>query len=297
MNLAIIGVPYNSAGVTTAEALAPSVLRAEGLIDALAQHNDVADYGDIEITPKPASRRDRESGVIAPETLLGMVMATRAAVTRAYQDRRMPVLIGGDCPVLLGGLLAARDQLGHGPALLFVDGHEDSYPPKDSLTGEAADMELGLALGFTKLTGLDELGTLLPLVNPHEVVLLGPRDRAEVEADGIRSIGTRVVVLDDTEMRAAGIGVTVQSWLDQFQHQPGRFWFHLDWDVLSTDDMPAVSYPQPGGLTWGEVDEIARAAIHADHLIGIDTTIYNPQLDRDRSVARRIVAFLADVTH
>ena len=35
---------------------------------------------------------------------------------------------------------------GDQPGLLFVDGHEDAWPPSASPTGEAADCELGLAL-------------------------------------------------------------------------------------------------------------------------------------------------------
>ncbi len=59
--------------------------------------------------------------------------------------------------------------------------------------------------------------------------------------------------------------------------------------------MPAVSYPQPGGLAWDELETIARAAFHADHLIGMDLTLYNPQLDPTRSAARKIVDFLAGI--
>ena len=296
MNLAIVGVPYNSAGTETAEALAPAALRAEGLIDALAAHNDVADYGDISIDPAPTGKRDRQSGIIDPDSLVSMVSATRKAIARAYDERRMPIVVGGDCALLLGGLLAARDQLGYGPGLLFVDGHEDSYDPKKSLNGEAADMELGLAVGFTKLEGIDDLARELPIIDPREVVLLGPRDRGQVETEGHRSVASRVIVLDDTELRAAGIEATVNRWLDQFQHRPGRFWFHLDWDVLTVEEMPAVSYPQPGGLTWDEIEPVAGAAIHAHHLVGMDTTLYNPELDPDRTCARRIVSFLAEVT-
>jgi arginase len=296
MKLAIIGVPFNSAGSHTAEALAPAALRDAGLVAALARHNDVVDYGDVSFDPAKSEKRDRESGLIAPHALASMIAAVRAAAARAYGEGRMPVMIGGDCAILLGGLLAARDQLGYGPGLLFVDGHEDSYEPKKSLNGEAADMELGLATGFTKLTGLPELADELPIVDPHEIVLIGARDSAQVESEGHASIGTRVIVLADTELRAAGVESTILRWLEQFQHKPGRFWFHLDWDVLSADEMPAVSYPQPGGLAWDELETVARAALHADHLIGVDLTLYNPQLDPDGTAAEKIVAFLADVT-
>jgi len=296
MRLAVIGVPTNSAGVSGGEAAAPDALRAAGLIEALAVGNDVVDFGNVSFAPEPTDRRDAETGIISPLTMQSMITATRAAVTRAYDERRMPLVIGGDCPLLIGCLLAGRDQIGRGPGLLFVDGHEDAYPPKESLTGESADMELGLVVGFTKLSGLPDLAAELPIVDPHDVVLLGPRDKAEVERDGIESVAHRVIVLDDAHLRAAGIEITLKRWLDQFQHRPGRFWFHLDWDVLSSEGMPAVSYPQPGGLAWDEVEIIAKAAISADHLIGIDTTIYNPDLDPDGAHARKIVEFLARVT-
>lgn len=296
MQLGVIGVPTNSAGIAGGEALGPDALRAAGLIEALAVGNDVVDYGNVSFAPEPSDRRDPESGIISPESMVSMIAATRLAVRRAYEDHRMPLVIGGDCPLLLGCLLAARDQIGRGPGLLFVDGHEDAYPPKGSLTGESADMELGLAVGFTKVEGLDALAAELPIVDPHDVVLLGPRDRAEVERDGVESVANRVIVLDDAQLRAAGIEMTVKRWLDQFQHRPGRFWFHLDWDVLSSDEMSAVSYPQPGGLAWDELAVIAEAACAAEHLIGIDATIYNPELDSDGELGRRIISFLVSAT-
>ena len=88
---------------------------------------------------------------------------------------------------------------------------------------------------------------------------------------------------------------TVTRWLNQFINKPGRFWFHLDVDVLSSDANPAVSYPQPGGLAWDEVEEIARQAMTADHLIGIDIAGYNPDRDADGATARAIVKALAGV--
>ena len=296
MRLAVIGVPYNSSGVEGGEALGPAVLREHGLIDALQRKNDVIDLGDISFERADAPRRDRRTGLISPRTMLTMITAVREAVTHAYDDRRMPMVVGGDCPLLLGCLLAARDRLGFPVGLIFVDGHEDAWDPHGSVTGEPADMELGLALGVTAISGLPELMAELPLLDPHEVVLLGPRDRAELMAEGQQSVGGHVIVLDDAQLRSAGIGNTVGRWLDHLGQNPGRFWLHLDWDVLSSDDMPAVSYPQPGGLHWDELREIATAACNADHLVGIDLTIYNPDLDPARAAARRIVEFVADAT-
>jgi arginase len=296
MNLAVIGVPYSSAGPDTAEALAPRVLREEGLISELAQHNEVADFGDIPLASATAGQRNGALGSAEPESQARVIAATRSAVERAYDDRRMPVVIGGDRALLLGCLLAARDQLGYGPAVLYVDGREGGESLHDSTAGEAAGTVLEFALGFAKAGQMAGLTDTAPLLDPHQVVLLGPHDRAESGGADRPSINDRVIVLDDAELRGAGIEMTVKRWLDQFQRNPGRFWFHLSWDVLSSEAMPAVSHAQAGGLTWDEVGTIARAAMHADHLIGLDVGLYNPLLDPDRASARKIVSLLAGLT-
>ena len=55
--------------------------------------------------------------------------------------------------------------------------------------------------------------------------------------------------------------------------------------------MAAVRYPQPGGLTWDELGRLTDAALAVPGLLGIDLTIYNPDLDPDGAGARRIVAY------
>jgi arginase len=167
MRIGLIGVPFNSAGVSHGEARAPAALRASGLIEALQRVADVHDYGDIALR-ETSPQRDPASGIIAPVNLTEMVGAVRSEVIRAISRGDVPLVIGGDCPLLLGCLAAARDAYGR-VGLFFVDGHEDAWPPQQSTTGEAADMELGLALGVTQATGLDDLATVLPLVRPEDV--------------------------------------------------------------------------------------------------------------------------------
>ena len=54
-------------------------------------------------------------------------------------------MLGGDCSILLGNLLALRRRGRYG--LLFVDGHADFYHPEANPNGEAASMDLAFATG------------------------------------------------------------------------------------------------------------------------------------------------------
>jgi arginase len=292
MRLALIGVPYTSSGATGGEARAPDALRAAGLLEALREA-DIVDYGNVSFAA-PTPDRDLVTGIIAPESLAGMVLAVRDAVRRAFAEDRFPVVVGGECPLLLGCLAAARDTFGQ-VGLLFVDGHEDAWPPRSSATGEAADMEIGFALGLTRPAGIAALAELLPLISVDNTVVLGPRDRDEIAAADIPSVASLVTFRDDEALHNRDQAAMVAAEAPRLAGGSGRWWFHLDLDVLASDALDAVRYPQPGGLAWSDVEAITGAALRTPGLVGWNITIYNPDLDPDASGARRIVAFLETV--
>ena len=160
-DVVLIGVPTNSSGTADGVARAPGVLRQRGLAAALAGRPGFTDAGDL-VLAAPRPRRG-PSGLLAEDALIVMIGQVREAVSAAREGGRFPLLIGGDCPVILGALAALQAGAG-GPGLLFVDGHEDAWPPGASPTGEAADCELGLALRMFDV-GLDSrLSAVLPRI-------------------------------------------------------------------------------------------------------------------------------------
>jgi arginase len=285
--IGLLGVPTNSAGKIDGVARGPIVLRDEGLVDALHRHAKVHDYGDVTL-PDPSPTRDSRSHVIDPDGLDALVARVRDAVAPILDNGHLPLVIGGDCPLLLGCLAASpgRDRVG----LLFVDGHEDAYLPMQSSTGEAADMELAFALGMADASWSPELATLLPLVAPADVRILGARDAELLRAEGVASLRDRVALVDGKRLAADA----VRSAAAACASLPHPWWFHLDLDVLSTEALPAIDYPQLGGLGWDELAVVATTALRADPR-GWDVTIYNPDLDPTRVHARRIVRFIGSV--
>ena len=285
--IGLLGVPTNSAGKIDGVARGPLVLREAGLVDALHRHAKVNDYGDLTL-PDPSPIRASRSHVIDPGGLDALVVRVRDAVKQILDNAHLPLILGGDCALLLGCLAASsgRERVG----LLFVDGHEDAYLPMQSSTGEAADMELGFALGMAEASWSPELSNLLPLVAPTDVRILGARDGELLRAEGVASLHDRVALVDGARLADDPARMAAAACASL----PRPWWFHLDLDVLSTQALPAVDYPQPGGLGWDELAVVATTALSAAPR-GWDVTIYNPDLDPTRVHARRIVRFMGSV--
>jgi arginase len=284
-SIGLIGVPSNSGGAKDGVARAPAALREAGLIESLWGHVKVTDYGDL-VLPDPSPERDSETHLIDPDGFARLVPLVRDAVRNVLDEGHLPLVIGGDCPLLLGCLLASR--AGKHIGLLFVDGHEDAYLPEQSSSGEVADMELAFALGIADPSWSKELAALLPAVGPAETCILGARDAETLRREGVPSLGDRVWLVDgDALVRDPG-GAAARA----CSSLPRPWWFHLDLDVLSTESLAAIDYPQPGGLDWDGLTELTTTALGHDPA-GWDVTIYNPDLDPDRVHARRIVQFLA----
>jgi len=279
----LIGVPANSSGTVDGVARAPGVLRERGLSAVLASRPGFTDAGDLTL-PVPQPWRG-PSGLLAETALIAMIEEVRDAVGAARARRRFPLLVGGDCPVVLGALAALQAERGR-PGLLFVDGHEDAWPPRASPTGEAADCELGLALGLFD-TGLDpRLRDALPRLRAEDVIAAGPRDLDELAAAGIPTLAGQLrALIRPSELTAAGCAEAGAC-------LPAPWWLHTDLDVLATSELAAVDYPQPGGLTWPQLTQITTAALAADGCAGWSVCIYNPDLDPDRHSADTIITYL-----
>ena len=281
--LALIGVPANSSGTVDGVARGPAVLRQRGLATALARQPGVADAGDL-VLPVPVPVRG-PSGLLAEDALVAMIRHVAQAVGAARGRGRFPLLLGGDCPVILGALAALqaeRDRAG----LLFVDGHEDAWPPRASPTGEAADCELGLALRLFDAGLSPQLRAVLPRIDPADVAAVGPRDTVELAAAGVASLDGQLGAL----IRPAEL--TADSYAAALAGLPPPWWLHTDLDVLATAELAAVDYPQPGGLTWDRLTGLTATALATDGCVGWSVCIYNPDLDPGRDGADAIISYI-----
>ncbi len=265
----------------------PDALLGAGLAERLnARH-----VGRVEPPPYD-DRRDPETLLLNPQGIKDYSIKLANAVTPVLQAGEFPIVLGGDCSIMLGCLLALKRRDRYG--LLFLDGHADFYQPEAEPNGEVASMELALAAGRGPAL-VAELEGKRPLVRDEDVVAFGRRDGEESAEHGSQRIeDTAIQVIDLQEVReygavdAAGRAVAYLS-----RPELSGFWVHLDADVLDDAVMPAVDYRMPGGLSWDELATVLRVVVASGRAVGLDVTIFNPKLDTDGSIAKVFVDTLA----
>ncbi|GHC99808.1 arginase [Streptomyces violarus] len=279
---------------------APSVLGlrptgVEELPEALLGHGLAEGLGAVRAgrvePPAYDPERDPDSGVLNPDGIAAYSVALADAVSAVLDDSRFPVVLGGDCSVLLGNLLALRRRERHG--LLFLDGHTDFYQPSAEPAGEAASMELALATGRGPrvLADLEGRG---PLVRDEDVVALGFRDAEESMAYGMQPLPSALHAMELDTVRALGAAEAARRAVGLLTGDSAGagYWIHLDVDVLDDAAMPAVDYRQPGGLSWRELETVLRTALSGGGAVGLDIAIFNPRLDPEGSIAERLTECL-----
>lgn len=287
MSWELTGVPYTSAREPGGIAEAIGILRSCGLAERLADAG-VEDAGDLELGA-PAGERGG-SGLLNEAALAELVEASRTRVREAHMRGSRPLLIGGDCPVLLGPLAAIR-AAGDRPGLVMLDGHEDAWPPARSDTGEGSDSEIAIALGRVPALPAP---LAVPVLTPAAIAQLGPRDLAELEEEDVPSLRDELACFaSGAEVAAAGEPAEALARRAIEAIEADGFWLHVDLDVLATAEFRAVDYPQEGGIDWPTLDRLSRTAARDPRCRGASVVIYNPALDPDRSDAGRLVDYLA----
>ncbi|HET8593205.1 MAG TPA: arginase family protein [Solirubrobacterales bacterium] len=278
--LAVLDAPIDCSGAGRGEEHAPAALRAAGLVERLGARD--AGEADGRIRDR---RRDPETGVIGAGEVRRASTVIAAGVREVLDARERPLVLGGDCTLLLGVFQA----LPAGSGLWFVDGHADFFDGESSPTGEAADMDLAILTGHGPPGLLDREG---PLVEPAAVVLLGHRP-AELHPDVAREnarLDPAIVAVTAPEVRERGAARTGTDAAARLAERPA--WLHLDLDVLDEGALPAVSYPQALGLLWDELVALTRPLVAAPNLLGISVADFNPDRDADGIHAARVVGAL-----
>jgi arginase len=232
-------------------------LRACGLVSRLGAR-------DAGVVVAPVYSFSMEANRVA---MAGYTRSLAARIGSLLDAGEFPVVLGGDCSILLGAGVALKRRGRYG--LAFVDGHLDFRnlewaPAVGAVAGE--DLAVVTGRAEASLADIDGLG---PYFAESDIVALGER---EGDLDERRVLAaTAITVRDLAELRASG------------PLAPGvPYWIHIDADVL---DISAVDSPAPGGLRYEELTALLRVLLAGD-AVGLQVTVFDPSLDPDGSQAR-----------
>jgi arginase len=268
-------------------AKAPGALRDQGLLARLGAR----DAGCL--TPPRFDPGDwRPGDGVCHAEAIGWYSRRLADRIGALVDAgEFPLVLGGDCSILLGSALAlarmrTRDELPYG--VVYVDGHSDfRHPGNASYVGAAAGEDLALATGRGQ-PDLTDLEGLRPYVRDEHVVLLGIRAQDEYRLD-LQAAGVAYRAVP--QLRVDGAGRTAQ-WAREHLTDCVGFWLHLDVDVLDPAVMPAVDAPDDGGIAYAELELLMAGLVSAPACLGMEVTVFDPDYDPDGAYARELVGSL-----
>jgi arginase len=207
-----------------------------------------------------------------------------------------PLVLGGDCSILLGCLLGARRNGVCG--LIHVDGHSDfvhpgNYDPASRL-GSAAGMDLALASGRGESLLTNWGLGLAPLVKDEYIVQIGEREDRDANYAYPDIRQTRIHRIDVHTALGQGMEATAMQAIGYIDSEHlGRAWLHVDVDVLDQKVMPAVDSPGSPGLSLDQLATLIKRLRASARIIGVDISVFDPELDPAGRYARGLVQSLA----
>ena len=182
----------------------------------------------------------------------------------------IPLVVGGDCSVLIGIGLALSQRGGTG--LVHVDGHTDfRHPGNSDACASVAGEDLAAAVGlhWPAIANIDGLGPYFDRRTVH----IGHRNDDEEAPEARETLGLVVSAADAIERAPEDVSAAMRE-------VAGRgYWLQVDVDVLDASIMPAVDSPAPGGLDTSQLAAL-RTRLAPD-AIGASVTVFDPDLDPD----------------
>jgi arginase len=265
----------------------PGTLRVHGILQRLR-----AEDAGIVVPPAYTGAINAAIGVRNAKEIRDYSLLLADRIGELLDQGRFPLVLGGDCSVLLGSALALRKRGRYG--LLFVDGHSDLQTAASSQTGGAAGMDLALVtgLGPELLTDID---CRKPYIRPEDTILYGYRRPAPGE-ESPAAPQQPMAAFPLNLMQQQGIAQSTEAAVARLEAAPTQgFWVHVDMDVLATEWMFAVDSPEPGGMTPQELSTLLRRAVNSPRCTGMEVTIYDPTLDPSGAGADLIIHLLAEL--
>ncbi len=258
----------------------PDWLRKFGFFDLIDPQEEIG------LEPPPYSMDlDPISDMRNTDSIAAYAKRQAPIIQDVISRKNFALVLGGDCSILIGNALALK-QLGN-YKLFFIDGHTDFMWPALSSTHGVAGMDLAIATGHghDKLTNIEGQR---PYFREENTWCVGNR---EYNSDYVAAIEkTAIHYYHLNTLRKSGIPNCIHSFFASLaSDRPDGFWIHLDVDVLDPLIMPAVDSPDPGGLSYPELNTMLDSLLSHPLCTGLEITILDPDRDPDGKIVQQFI--------
>lgn len=291
-DLVIIEAPFNLGLKAKNEHHIPGVNKLPQWLHQFGFHGKLDTKKIIHINPPPyTSIIDRDSMIMSCDEINAYSHKLGDTIQKAVHTNQFPIVLGGDCSILIGCALGLRmiGQFG----LFFIDGHTDYMPPEFSGTKAAAGMDLYIVTGHAH-PKISNMRGLQPYFEEDNVLAFGNREFDSSYVDYILS--SNIDYWDLPAVRSIGPETIAGNYLQKvIESNLNGIWVHLDVDALHNDLMPAVDSPNSDGLTYQELSVTLEMILKHPLTKGIDITILDPDLDQDGNLTKVFVKELTTI--
>ncbi|HWB19087.1 MAG TPA: agmatinase [Phycisphaerales bacterium] len=169
----------------------------------------------------------------------------QAVVTGILKSKQFPVLLGGEHSVSIGAFRAVASAFPKGQlSILQIDAHGDT---REEYHGSPCN---------------------------HACVMARARELCPITQVGIRAIDVEETHKLDPSRVFFGhqiAGNPDHSWMDKvIAQQSPNVYVTIDLDAFDPAFVPATGTPEPGGLSWNEVNTLLEKLVKQRNVIGFD---------------------------
>jgi arginase len=287
--IVLLGAPSSAAALSAGHERAPAALRAAGLVARLQGAGfQVVDAGDI--ATRVFQIDDEHPRARNFPAVLQVLHDLRPRVELAIKSGALPLVIGGDCIVVLAVLAAARRYY-RSIGLVYMDSDADLNTPATSASGSVDGMVISHIVGRGAAEMVRFWGEP-PLVREPDILLFGVnRIDASEEQYLARSPMPRYLAADISKRGGAAAAEEAAQRAHAGQRE---FILHFDVDVISGREFPATNYPSLGALSLSDARQALAVFAKQPQLAGINVCAYNPALDADGTYAKLVIDLIVE---
>lgn len=270
---------------------------------------EVADLGDIPEIGEGSCIRE-PGGLVNIAPLMACIASLKTKVKDSLDAHNIPVVMGGDHSVVMGGIAAALDATDGNLAVVWIDAHADLNTPASSASGNLHGMPLAALAGLP--SGVEDKrdkdwSDLLGAIGPNKlrgdrIAWVGLRDVDLAERQTILDL-QRCLPITMHDIDRHGL-VTMIERLDVWLRATGagNVWISFDVDSLDPILAPGTGTAVRGGLMYREghlLAELMRELFDAKDcpykLLGVDIVETNPLADTNNETAKVAVEWAASL--